>query len=194
MYTVYSLVDPRNDATRYVGITENIYSRFTQHIRRDGVNPAKDAWIQELREASVMLVMKSLEYVEGFEEARAREQYWIKHFVRQGSMLLNQQDLTIFTYDDFMSFFKTENEEEVTVREEEATRPIAPKRTRKSEPVSSVSIKEAALLLGISPSRVRDLKSKGRLRSPSRNQKLILISSIEAYEKIRPRSTKLNAI
>jgi hypothetical protein len=46
-FTIYRLRDPRDNAIRYIGITMNVFEHFKQHLRCDGVNPAKDAWIQE---------------------------------------------------------------------------------------------------------------------------------------------------
>lgn len=89
MYTIYSLIDPRNHTTRYVGITVDVYQRFKQHIRCDGCNPEKDAWIQELKEKQLLVIMQSLEQVETLEEALRQEQYWIKHYSRLGVLLTN---------------------------------------------------------------------------------------------------------
>jgi len=44
----------------------------------------------------------------------------------------------------------------------------------------SVTVKEAALMLVLSESRVRELRKAGKLRSPGRNKKLILMSSVKA--------------
>lgn len=54
--------------------------------------------------------------------------------------------------------------------------------SRRSLSAASVTISEAAVHLQISEARVRDLKAKGKLRSPSRNKKLVLMSSIKAYD------------
>jgi len=46
----------------------------------------------------------------------------------------------------------------------------------------SVTVKEAAALLHLSESYVRELRTKHKLRSPGRNKKLILMSSITRYQ------------
>ena len=46
----------------------------------------------------------------------------------------------------------------------------------------SVTVKEAATMLGLSESYVRELRNNKKLRSPGRNKKLILASSIKAYQ------------
>ena len=50
-------------------------------------------------------------------------------------------------------------------------------------PPLSVTVKEAATMLGLSETYVRELRSNKKLRSPGRNKKLILVSSIRAYQK-----------
>lgn len=105
MYTVYSLVDQRNDASRYVGITDDVYKRFFQHVQCNGNNLDKNDWIQSLKDEGLMLIMKTLEVVDTVEEAREREQYWIHYYLREGASLLNQYVSRSFTYDDFLSAF-----------------------------------------------------------------------------------------
>jgi hypothetical protein len=89
MYTIYALIDPRDGKVRYVGLTDNVYARFLQHIRCDGTNARKDAWIQELKAANVMLQMTTLQSVEDLKAASAREIYWIHHFLSLGILLYN---------------------------------------------------------------------------------------------------------
>ena len=102
MFTVYALVDPRDDTTRYVGISNEIYARFSQHVRCEGNNLAKNAWIQELKEDQVMVIMRSLEVVEDIEQAKEREEYWINHFLKTGVRLFNQYIPRTFSFDDFL--------------------------------------------------------------------------------------------
>lgn len=89
LYTVYALIDPRSHAVRYVGITNNVYERFKQHIRCNGVNAGKDAWIQDLQSQQHMVIMQTLEQVETADQARIQERYWIRHYDRLGAVLLN---------------------------------------------------------------------------------------------------------
>ena len=49
----------------------------------------------------------------------------------------------------------------------------------------SVTVKEAATMLGLSESYVRELRSNKKLRCSGRNKKLILVSSIKAYRESR---------
>jgi len=94
MYVIYSLEDPRDNATRYVGITNDVYQRFCEHIRCDGSNFRKDAWIQELKATNSMVRMPTLEQVKTVAEARVREAYWIHHYLHLGADLLNNHILT----------------------------------------------------------------------------------------------------
>jgi hypothetical protein len=56
-----------------------------------------------------------------------------------------------------------------------------------STPPLSVTVKEAAVMLGLSESYVRELRSNKKLRCPGRNKKLILVSSIKAYQHAHPK-------
>lgn len=89
MYFVYALTDPRTGTVAYVGITNNAYERFKQHISYRDNNGKKHAWIQRLQQEKVMPAMKILEVVENEEIALDRERYWIKHYKEQGLQLTN---------------------------------------------------------------------------------------------------------
>lgn len=80
MYVIYALVDPRDNTVRYVGVTNDVYKRFLQHVNCSGSNFEKNAWIHELRMANKMIVMETLEEVEDRTCVFDREEYWIKHF------------------------------------------------------------------------------------------------------------------
>jgi hypothetical protein len=89
-YAIYGLIDPRDHNVFYVGMTDDVYARFLQHLRCDGSNLMKDARIQELRDAGIMVVMSTLQLVRGLEDARKREAYWIRHYHDLGTLLTNQ--------------------------------------------------------------------------------------------------------
>lgn len=89
MYTVYALVDPRDSQPHYVGITDNLYERFIQHLHCDGSNTRKDAWIQSLKDANVVVRMDALQTVASKVEVHVREAYWIHHFLQLGIELYN---------------------------------------------------------------------------------------------------------
>ncbi len=89
MYIVYSLIDPRDHKARYVGCSADLYARFLQHLRCDGTNVQKDIWIQDLRKAGYLPIVQTLEQVEAHEQAKAREDYWMHHYLYLGMPLLN---------------------------------------------------------------------------------------------------------
>jgi len=59
-----------------------------------------------------------------------------------------------------------------------------------STPALSVTVKEAATMLGLSESYVRELRNNKKLRSSGRNKKLILVSSVKAYQEARQKMEK----
>jgi Helix-turn-helix domain len=63
----------------------------------------------------------------------------------------------------------------------------APTSRRPATP-ASVTVKEAAAMLGLSETYVRELRSTKKLRSPGRNKKLILVNSIKAYQAAREKA------
>jgi predicted GIY-YIG superfamily endonuclease len=89
MYSIYSLVDPRDNTVRYVGMTNDVYRRFFDHINGSGGNYAKNAWIMELRALNKMVIMVTLEEVADRDLALGRERYWIQHFEMLGSPVMN---------------------------------------------------------------------------------------------------------
>ena len=60
--------------------------------------------------------------------------------------------------------------------------------SRPARALSSVTVKEAATMLGLSETYVRELRSTKKLRCSGRNKKLILVSSIKAYQAAREKT------
>src|SRR5579859_3415684 len=90
MYVIYALIDPRDSQVRYVRMTDDVYERFRQHIYGKDDNQAKNAWIEEMREANVMVCMQTLQMVEGLALAKKQESYWIQHYHQLGAQLTNK--------------------------------------------------------------------------------------------------------
>ena len=88
---VYELIDPRDNAVFYIGITIDLYARYRQHMHCDGINVLKDTRIRAIREDGYLPIMHRLELVASVEAARAREQYWIRHYTALGVVLLNAE-------------------------------------------------------------------------------------------------------
>jgi len=90
MYVVYALEDPRDHLYHYIGITNDVYARFVQHLTGQAGNISKTGWIFECRQANVMILMRELERVPTLEEAKQREQFWIGYYLHLGHPLLNK--------------------------------------------------------------------------------------------------------
>lgn len=91
VWYVYALIDPRDNAIRYVGQTFMLLTRVMDHMaeaRSKGVNPAKTAWLNELAQSKLLPRMEVLEETTEA-EINAREVHWIRHFKKQGHKLLN---------------------------------------------------------------------------------------------------------
>jgi hypothetical protein len=93
MYSIYGLVDPRDQLPFYVGLTGDVYKRFLDHIKCKGGNLGKTARIMSLREADIMVHMPIYEQTEDVGYARIREAYWIHHFEVLGAPLTNMKRL-----------------------------------------------------------------------------------------------------
>ena len=90
-YIVYGLEDPRDHLYHYIGITEDVYARFNQHITGTAGNIEKNAWVFECRKANAMIIMRELERVTSSTEALEREKFWKEHFTQLGHPLLNKE-------------------------------------------------------------------------------------------------------
>lgn len=88
-YVVYRLVDPRTQSTFYVGMTDNLETRYIQHLRCSGKNARKNMCVQEIKDAYLLPMLETLEVVEDKPLALKRERYWIQHYRYLGVNLLN---------------------------------------------------------------------------------------------------------
>ena len=91
MYSIYSLIDPRDHTAFYVGSTKDSDRRFKEHINCYEANSVKNARIQELQELGLMVIMQILEQVETLEEAREREVFWVRYYMDKGTGLATIQ-------------------------------------------------------------------------------------------------------
>ncbi len=182
MFTVYRLVDQRGDAVRYIGITDNVYKRFSQHLRCDENNIDKNEWIHDLKIHHIMLLMVTIETVDTIEEAREREQHWIHHYLLQGARLLNLDISSSFTYEKFSSFFQDEKK---PAQKKVVHRPIVT-----SLPVDLATrrrpftTKEAVSLFGVTEKSIRTWKRSGELETTA-DGKFITASSVREMLKSR---------
>jgi hypothetical protein len=90
---IYALIDPRDNEVRYVGKTNDLYSRFFQHISPSSLKNRtyKNNWIKSLLEKDLRPIISVLEKTnqENWEE---REICWIKHYRDLGTKLTNIAD------------------------------------------------------------------------------------------------------
>jgi hypothetical protein len=87
---VYGLEDPRDHLYHYVGITDNVYERFAEHVKGSGGNIRKNGWIWECRQSNVMILMREIERVSP-DVAKEREEFWIRYYFHLGHPLQNSQ-------------------------------------------------------------------------------------------------------
>lgn len=88
---VYGLVDPRDGEVKYIGITNNLFARFKEHLGMYGGNARKQAWLQDVLDANLLPYMVTLEVVEKGIEPRERESCWIQAYKDAGRELLNDE-------------------------------------------------------------------------------------------------------
>lgn len=86
---VYTLNHPITDVVGYVGITDNLYERFMQHMTCRGSGRKLQSWLGELRQQGLIPTLKVVEILETRAEAQEREKYWIRFYLDQGVILYN---------------------------------------------------------------------------------------------------------
>ncbi|SRR6266487_3906215 len=94
-HQVYALIDPRDNAIRYIGISDDTQYRFYQHLQCIGVGKREKQWIKELRRSGLRPVLRILETIDSRSTACERERYWIQEMLHRGSPLLN--DIGVIT-------------------------------------------------------------------------------------------------
>ena len=79
---VYALIDPRNDEVCYVGVTKNVYSRLSQHVKDASMTDSKGKWITELEQFELAPELEILETINACQDidriASEREKHWIQ--------------------------------------------------------------------------------------------------------------------
>ncbi len=91
MHFIYGLVDPRTSAVAYVGITDNVYARFKQHLNCTDSNVRKNEWMRQLFSIGLIPIWKLIETVDTLAQARDREKYWIIYYLEKGIDLYNRE-------------------------------------------------------------------------------------------------------
>jgi hypothetical protein len=97
-YEIYALIDPRDNTTRYVGLSTNAQMRLYGHLSGNQSNFEERKWIAELRQEGLSPLLQILETIQAGFNAYAiacnREFHWINEMLRQGCVLLNVVGVT----------------------------------------------------------------------------------------------------
>lgn len=91
---IYVLIDPRDDRIRYVGKTDSIERRLSEHIydgKHNKKKTAKSNWIEEILKEGMTPRLEVLETVKP-REWKERERYWIQFFRKTIPDLNNMTD------------------------------------------------------------------------------------------------------
>ncbi len=89
MYSVYTLVDPRDYSIHYVGISVNPEERHRYHITQLYGNYDKVLWVKALQQYNLLPILKIIEACEERNTALQRESYWIEFYLGMGEPLAN---------------------------------------------------------------------------------------------------------
>jgi len=87
-YAIYGLIDPRDAFIRYIGMSNDVYRRFREHVQHPYSPSHKDRWINGLLEQGMVPGLVILEIVPDEAMAREREEFWITVYTPL-NMLLN---------------------------------------------------------------------------------------------------------
>lgn len=88
MYSVYSLVDPRDNCVHYIGMSRNVQNRFRAHMHKDA-NWVKASWVKELKGVGLLPVLSMIAENLTREEAQKLELQMIRLHYRLGMPLTN---------------------------------------------------------------------------------------------------------
>src|SRR5438034_10386994 len=97
-YTVYALIDPRDNGIRYIGIAEYPDIRLVQHLRSGDGNIPKREWISELLQLGLTPVMEPIETGLALSRALEHEMIWIQHYLNAGIPLVNRRVTPFVSY------------------------------------------------------------------------------------------------
>lgn len=91
-YFVYVLIDPRNDAIRYVGITMRPMERINGHEAERFYCAPKSMWLRDIFKARRRPILHVVERgIYEKQHARRREAWWTRKLLADGHDLLNQE-------------------------------------------------------------------------------------------------------
>lgn len=89
-YIIYKLIDPRNDETRYIGLTFNSLKQRLKSHRSEKGNSHKCNWIQKLKKDGYEPIIEAIEEnIDTYEIACEKECYYIEKYKKDGYNLTN---------------------------------------------------------------------------------------------------------
>ncbi len=101
---VYGLIDPQSNCFRYIGITNDLEHRYSQHLTcSNSKNFAKDRWIKSLRLQGLKPTLVVLEECEDGQMTLDAEARWIQTGLRIGWPLLNSNKVELSEYPNKIS-------------------------------------------------------------------------------------------
>ncbi|SRR5260221_634145 len=75
MYVVYGLTNPLTREGFYVGMTKDLYERYTQHLKGEGNNKNKNEIIESLKKVQLVPEIMTLARAETEQEAKRLEAF-----------------------------------------------------------------------------------------------------------------------
>lgn len=93
IYSIYALVDPETQATRYVGCTKNPHTRLHVHCAsarsRRGGNVGLEIWINNLGDKGKRPIFVILDTAD-IDNRLEKERLWIERMLHEGQPILNR--------------------------------------------------------------------------------------------------------
>jgi GIY-YIG catalytic domain len=88
-YQIYALIDPRDNAIHYIGMSDDAEYRFYQYSLNRKVSERQKRWFKELQRLGLSAIPQILETVvpNTLDAARSREEYWIQEMQARVTLL-----------------------------------------------------------------------------------------------------------
>lgn len=89
---IYRLRDPFTYVVRYIGLTDDLATRYIQHITTKEKNRGKDSWIRDTKAKGYLPLVDIVDKAPHGEEGPRKEAFWINFYKERGdAALLNTQ-------------------------------------------------------------------------------------------------------
>lgn len=89
-YSIYTLVDPRDGAVRYVGLSQDAEQRYRNHCHATDIVSSAYIWLKELKEQGLKPLLFIIEEGLNGNIAWERETYWMVFFLKEEEPLVNR--------------------------------------------------------------------------------------------------------